>query len=95
MSLPRLTGALRAFAPITTEDEVANVDVQKQLMFKRQQNSHRFGGQGLTLQQLVIVIKRHARDIHPDEITERTRELTHIAREIGKYYERYGYLHIS
>ena len=79
MSLPRLTGAVRAFGPVSSEGPESDAS-NDDLLMKRQQRAKRESEQGLTWSFLARTIKRKS----GDAVTEKLRQLTHIAREMGK-----------
>ena len=80
MSLPRLTGALRAFAGVTPESQFhQGVD----LVSKKRQRVARQAKEGLTWSKLQHEIHTHS-DLHRAEVTNELRKVIHLAREIGK-----------
>ncbi|ELT88015.1 hypothetical protein CAPTEDRAFT_159536 [Capitella teleta] len=81
MALPRLTGALRAFADVSASDsEHFEPDASAKLRKKRQQQAMRQSEEGLSWQQLVKVIKKQRGT--EEKVTRSLRDLTQSAHDI-------------
>ena len=80
MSLPRLTGALRAFAVV----DDAEIDIKNDdLIVKRLQKAKQQSESGVSWKHLSTVVQRHATDVSEHEIKDMLRELNCLAREMG------------
>ncbi|XP_022081843.1 activating signal cointegrator 1 complex subunit 3-like [Acanthaster planci] len=81
MSLPRLTGSIRAFSDVTAEvtdsSSLGNVSLQK----KQSLRSERQARQGLTWTKLSHEIQTHCGH-HKAEVSSKLHELIHVTREM-------------
>ena len=82
MSLPRLTGALRAFSNVTPDDSAAQYQ-DTDLVTKKRQRAARQAKEGLTWIKLSQEVHRHSTQ-HKTEVTNELRQVVHLAREIGR-----------
>ena len=86
MSLPRLTGALRAFSDVAASEPVATessaINRQKELQLKRQQ-AKQTSSQSQAWKRLVDTIQKKT-SVSQSEVTAILRELLNATRQIGK-----------
>ena len=87
MALPRLTGALRAFSGLSGDaggQDISPDDLQRELSVKRHARSQQQTDGGLSWKTLVSALRKRSIGVSEDIITHGLRDLTHIARDIGK-----------
>ena len=91
MPLPTLTGALRAFSTVTQAgDDDAESDSRDNddlVERRRARGRKEMEKGGLGWRQLVKAVERHAK-VDKQRVTSALRDLTHMARELGKKSSR-------
>ena len=81
MPLPRLTGALRAFAAVSVE---AGFPSRKDgdLKAKRKHQAQKHAEEGLSWSKLAATIKQHSK-LEQDDVISKLRQLVAVTRDIG------------
>ncbi|XP_072018769.1 LOW QUALITY PROTEIN: activating signal cointegrator 1 complex subunit 3-like [Amphiura filiformis] len=80
MSLPRLTGALRAFSNVTPQESATQYQ-KADLVSKKRQRVARQAKEGLTWVKLSQQVHKQSEQ-HKSEVTNELRKVIHLAREI-------------
>jgi cytochrome c556 len=80
-ALPRLTGAFRAFADVSSNSGSSFADHQRELVVKRQQLAKK-RTDTVSWQKLTEIITREA-DVSKEEVKTSLKELTQYAKTIG------------
>lgn len=80
-TLPRLTGAFRAFADVSSNSGGSFADQQRELVLKRQQLAKK-QTDTVSWQKLTEIITREA-DVSKEEIKTTLKELTQYSKTIG------------
>ena len=83
MTLPRLTGALRAFTNVTAAEE-SDQSSEIDLVSKKRQRIARRAREGLTWEKLSGQLTSRSTQ-HKADVTAGLRQVVHLAREIGGF----------
>ena len=76
---------MRAFGPVSPDSQEPDSN-KDDLHMKRKQRANREAEQGLTWAYLARTFKSKAVQESADTVTDKLRQLTHIAREMGNFY---------
>lgn len=92
-SIPRLTGALRAFANVSSSAEKSVADQHRELALKRQMMAKKHTDT-VSWARLKEVISKEA-DVSKPEVEKALKELSQYAKAIGTCITRHLYWHIK
>ena len=82
MTLPRLTGAIRAFGSIA-DRELLEADTSDDILRKRKACAEEEASQGLTWKLLSTTVQQYAESENKEEATKELRNLISVSRDIG------------